>query len=362
MPRRRVRRADMTRRRLKTSGAGAPIRSCHPCRWGARLIRSVRRQLPATRLASRRVNMESRLTALLASAFLLLAVSEADSQNLRIGIVDFYGLQRVSEIQARSALTVKEGDTMVMAGDAPAPFVTASERRLATLPGVRRAHLAVVCCDAGRAIVYVGLEETDSSVPHFRDAPRGPVRLAADVVQAGRDFSAARVRGQKSIYYQHGPDIPVWRSSLGGTGCPVRAVWTSAGRSGTVDRTRLRCDACGVRGSPVSRATVRRSSYCETFFAVDGAVQFDRGGHPGYRGRARDCGDDDLWQRRDPCCSCGAECHRVVQTPAHTGRGEPGQVSKRRATSCPNSACKASQSPLMTRLPTSGVFQARRHQ
>jgi len=135
--------------------------------------------------------MESRLTALLASAFLLLAVSEADSQNLRIGIVDFYGLQRVSEIQARSALTVKEGDTMVMAGDAPAPFVTASERRLATLPGVRRAHLAVVCCDAGRAIVYVGLEETDSSVPHFRDASRGPVRLAADVVQAGRDFSAA---------------------------------------------------------------------------------------------------------------------------------------------------------------------------
>lgn len=136
---------------------------------------------------------DMRLTALAAAALLPLVVSERPSQSLEIGIIDFYGLHRITETQARAALTVKEGDTIAMAGGARSAVVTESERRLSMLAGVRRAHLQFVCCDGGKAIVYVGVEETDSPVPHFRDAPRGRARLAVDVVEAGRDLSAAQM-------------------------------------------------------------------------------------------------------------------------------------------------------------------------
>ena len=128
---------------------------------------------------------------ILAAAIVLVAVFETASQSLQIAIVDFYGLRRVSPAQARSALTIKEGDTVVIDGDARQAFAIESERRLARLPGVLSAHVSLVCCDEGRAIVYVGVEESGSPVRRFREAPRGRVRLAGDVVRAGRDFSEA---------------------------------------------------------------------------------------------------------------------------------------------------------------------------
>jgi hypothetical protein len=67
-----------------------------------------------------------------------------------------------------------------------------SERRLAALPGVARARVDFVCCEVGRWIVYAGIDEQGSATPHFRAAPTGSVRLAADVVQAGKDLSEAR--------------------------------------------------------------------------------------------------------------------------------------------------------------------------
>src|SRR6185295_15661590 len=103
---------------------------------------------------------------------------------------DFYGLGRVSESAARAALTVKEGDTVSPVGDDPPAFMAESERRLSSLPGVARAHVEFVCCEAGQWMVYVGLEQQGGS-PHLRAAPTGTVRLAADVVQAGMDFDKA---------------------------------------------------------------------------------------------------------------------------------------------------------------------------
>jgi hypothetical protein len=62
---------------------------------------------------------------------------------------------------------------------------------LALLPGVARARAEIVCCDQGRAIVYVGIEETGATTMHFRAAPLGAERLAADIVQSGEEFSKA---------------------------------------------------------------------------------------------------------------------------------------------------------------------------
>jgi len=118
-------------------------------------------------------------------------VRELRGQEFQIGIIDFYGLHRVPESVVRQALTFKEGDTISLAREEPPPFLVSSESRLAALPGIMRAHTNFVCCDAGRAIIYVGIEEKGQATLQFRSAPRGGRRLPADILQAGHDFSDA---------------------------------------------------------------------------------------------------------------------------------------------------------------------------
>lgn len=124
-------------------------------------------------------------------ALTLAAASQTAGQSIPIGIIDFFGLNRVTTEVARAALTFKEGDAVVLGGEGRPPVVTASEARLAALPGVAGARISLVCCDNGRAIAYVGIVEPGSAALSFRTAPAGDVRLAAEVVQAGDELSKA---------------------------------------------------------------------------------------------------------------------------------------------------------------------------
>ena len=63
----------------------------------------------------------------------------AASQEMPIGIIEFYGLREVSADRARAVLTFKEGDTVSLARDKRPATLTTSERRLTTVPGVARA-------------------------------------------------------------------------------------------------------------------------------------------------------------------------------------------------------------------------------
>jgi hypothetical protein len=112
-------------------------------------------------------------------------------ETIPVGVIDFYGLDGVSADRARAALTFTEGDKISLAGGERPPFIGASEARLALLPGVRRARINLVCCDNGRAIIYVGIEKHGAATISYRTLPRGDARLAADVVRAGEDFSKA---------------------------------------------------------------------------------------------------------------------------------------------------------------------------
>ena len=113
----------------------------------------------------------------------------ATAQELEIGIIDFYGLGRVSATRAREALTFTEGDAVPLEdGDA---FLRESEERLAQIPGVAQARVRLICCDDARGIVYVGIEEDGAQQTSFRAAPTGAARLAPDVVRAGEEFSQA---------------------------------------------------------------------------------------------------------------------------------------------------------------------------
>jgi hypothetical protein len=132
-----------------------------------------------------------RATVLLLACVSQTGASQLAGQELKIGIIDFYGLNRVSAAQVREALTFKEGDTLSVDNGGRPAFITESETRLSMLPGVARARVSIVCCDQGRAIVFVGIEEDGAAPLYFRSAPRGTARLPPDVVQAGDQFGKA---------------------------------------------------------------------------------------------------------------------------------------------------------------------------
>src|ERR1700720_2772876 len=99
----------------------------------------------------------------------------------RIGAIYFYGLNKIQEARVRKVLGVAEGDFLPSSkGDA--------EERLDQLPGVVESHLEAVCCDAGKMILYVGVEE--KGAPHFelRDPPEGGVSLPESIMAAYREL------------------------------------------------------------------------------------------------------------------------------------------------------------------------------
>jgi hypothetical protein len=116
----------------------------------------------------------------------LLAGAPAGGDPLpRIGIIDFYGLRQVPEASVRRRLGIAVGDSV-----SPSLRDSATAR-LRAVPGVTGVRLAPVCCEAGRLILYVGVEEAGAPQLRFRGAPTGTVRLPDDVVRASEVFEAA---------------------------------------------------------------------------------------------------------------------------------------------------------------------------
>ncbi len=126
------------------------------------------------------------------------APGSAGPAALKIGIIDFYGRRRVGAAEARAALAIREGDVFDPDGPPPGTFRTTAER-LKQLPDVLHVSMTPICCDAGRLILYVGLEERDAPALHLRPAPKGRERLPADVLAAatrfGKAFTEAVKRG-----------------------------------------------------------------------------------------------------------------------------------------------------------------------
>ncbi len=121
---------------------------------------------------------------LLLAAPALLFDGFAWAQAPRIGIIDFYGLRKTSEVKVRQALGVKEGDPLPSSkGDA--------EDRLAELQGVVESHLEAICCDGGNTILYVGIEEKGSTHFEPRDPPDVDIKLPGEITAAYLDFLQA---------------------------------------------------------------------------------------------------------------------------------------------------------------------------
>src|ERR1700736_871685 len=87
-------------------------------------------------------------------AFLLFC-TPAFAQQPAVGTIEVFGLHRVDEAAVRRALAIHDGDPL------PADKEDI-ERRVASLPGVRVAHLEGLCCVDGKYILWLGIEENGS--------------------------------------------------------------------------------------------------------------------------------------------------------------------------------------------------------
>jgi hypothetical protein len=127
-------------------------------------------------------------------AGMLLAQSSGSLGAPRIGVIDFYGLQKVPQARIRQALGVREGDFLPRSkGDA--------EETIDNVSGVVESHLEAVCCDDGKMILYVGVEERGAAHFDIRDAPedsgQSDARLPDEILSTYRRFQetlAAAVR------------------------------------------------------------------------------------------------------------------------------------------------------------------------
>lgn len=108
----------------------------------------------------------------------------AVAQLPRVGIIDFYGLRTLTPADLVQAVGVQIGDSLVAGA-------TELRARLEQVPGVAAADVSLVCCEAGRSLLYVGIREHSTETPAFKAAPAGFERLPAGLVAAGSRFNRA---------------------------------------------------------------------------------------------------------------------------------------------------------------------------
>ena len=108
---------------------------------------------------------------LLAAPGLLLA------QLPRVGLIEIYGLNKVSEKSVNTALGIHAGDPLPAA---KAPI----EDRLAKLPGVAHAWIEAFCCVQDQTVLYVGIEARESHHFELHAAPAKEITLSPYITNA----------------------------------------------------------------------------------------------------------------------------------------------------------------------------------
>jgi hypothetical protein len=117
-------------------------------------------------------------------AFLLILTAAVVAQAPTIGIVDLYGVRRLQPEKLRNAIGVASGD--------PVPASKADlEEKVESLPDVVRSEVTAHCCEQGKVVLYIGVEE--KGAPHFdyHDVPDGEAALPEYVVENYRGFLVA---------------------------------------------------------------------------------------------------------------------------------------------------------------------------
>jgi len=102
----------------------------------------------------------------------------------QVGAIEFYGARKLSGQTLLKILAINPGDRLP-------PSKGAVEERLEEIPGVLRAHLEAACCQDGKAILYVGIEEKGGIRFVYRDPPKGEMALPEEIHDAYARFLKA---------------------------------------------------------------------------------------------------------------------------------------------------------------------------
>ena len=115
---------------------------------------------------------------------LLLVSAAAFAQAPVIGVVDFYGIRTLQPEKLRKEIGLEAGDRM------PASKADLEER-VEAFDGIVRSAVTAHCCEAGKVVLYIGVEERGA--PHFdyHDVPTGKAALPDYVAENYREFLAA---------------------------------------------------------------------------------------------------------------------------------------------------------------------------
>ncbi len=75
-----------------------------------------------------------------------------------IGIIDFYGLRTVAREDVQKILPFHEGEAFPPTPQERRKVMATAVEQLKSLPNVVDAQIKAVCCDQGKAILYVGIQ------------------------------------------------------------------------------------------------------------------------------------------------------------------------------------------------------------
>ncbi len=126
----------------------------------------------------------------------LLAAAANDSPRditPRVGLVEVYGVRKVSPQKIRSALGAKPGDPLPSRGDA--------EERIDKISGVLVSRVEAACCEGNNMVLYVGVEERDTPHVDYHANPTGDVVLPSDLLSSYHAFLdevAGSIRGRNA--------------------------------------------------------------------------------------------------------------------------------------------------------------------
>jgi hypothetical protein len=110
-------------------------------------------------------------------AALVVCLAAAAQNRPSIGVIDTYGAHSISAEKLIKTLSVREGDPL------PGSKLTLEEQ-LVAIKGVTRANVESVCCEAGKAIFYIGIEEAGRPHLDLREFPTNETLTLPEEVQA----------------------------------------------------------------------------------------------------------------------------------------------------------------------------------
>lgn len=130
----------------------------------------------------------------------------------RVGFVEVYGNRKIPRDRILKVVGAKAGD--------PLPASKGQvEEDLEAVSGILRARLEAFCCEAGKPILYVGVEERGAPAFPYRDIPTEEIALAPEILSVYADFTAALNRAARDG--DTGEDLSAGHSMMTNIACRV---------------------------------------------------------------------------------------------------------------------------------------------